>query len=461
MRFQVVCRGVHTSKSALSASTNKVSKELASIIRVDHAGEFGADRIYAGQMAVLGNSKMGPVIREMWEQEKHHKAKFEELIVKYRVRPTALHPFWNVAGFMLGAGSALLGEKAAMACTVAVESVIVEHYNDQLRTLMAEDEPNKEILDTIRKFRDDEQEHHDCGLHHGAQQAPFYTAMTEVIKVGCRAAIAASKGFLTPPAQPSLAFCRNYSTTPRWDLVSAVCIERKPLVTKPFSALELKYSDALAELELANSYKSSHEIRLEEDARRAERLKRSDVVDDSELDVALKQNAQDFEDAGIEELGKFQLAPRTGSSHLSSINRKLESHLVLLAKLRMGDREVWGLPQGVRQGSETMRDTAERVVQEYCGPQLKVSILGNAPFGYFKYKYPSALSANSVGAKIFFFKGLYTSGNVVLNKNLVTDFQWATRSEMGKIIVNVKYLRSIEAFLLDEPEEDERAAKSQ
>lgn len=86
-----------------------------------------------------------------------------------------------------------MGEKAAMACTVAVESVIVDHYNDQLRTLMADPEKNKELLETIQKFRDEEQEHHDCGLDHGAEQAPFYKALTEVIKVGCKTAIAISK----------------------------------------------------------------------------------------------------------------------------------------------------------------------------------------------------------------------------------------------------------------------------
>lgn len=106
------------------------------IIRVDHAGELGADRIYAGQMAVLGNSSMGPTIKHMWQQEQKHRAKFEQLINEYRVRPTVMTPFWHVAGFALGAGTALLGEKAAMACTVAVETVIVEHYNDQLRQLM-------------------------------------------------------------------------------------------------------------------------------------------------------------------------------------------------------------------------------------------------------------------------------------------------------------------------------------
>ncbi|XP_065164760.1 5-demethoxyubiquinone hydroxylase, mitochondrial [Atheta coriaria] len=182
-----------TSASNIIKRSYTSRAELDKIIRVDHAGELGADRIYAGQMAILGSGPNGPLIKHMWEQEKEHRAKFEELIRKYRVRPTVMTPIWNVAGFVLGAGSALLGEKAAMACTVAVETVIVEHYNDQLRTLMDDPKANKELLETITKFRDEEQEHHDHGIDHGAEQAPFYKAYSELIKAGCKAAIAISK----------------------------------------------------------------------------------------------------------------------------------------------------------------------------------------------------------------------------------------------------------------------------
>nr|XP_034192831.1 5-demethoxyubiquinone hydroxylase, mitochondrial isoform X2 [Osmia lignaria] len=181
------------STSAASRATGS-GKLLDTIIRVDHAGELGADRIYAGQMAVLGRTAVGPTIQHMWDQEKKHRAKFEELIRKYRVRPTVLTPLWNVAGFVLGAGTALMGEKAAMACTVAVETVITEHYNDQLRALMESNEKiDEEILETIKKFRDEEQEHHDTGIDHGAEQAPFYQALTNVIKFGCKTAISVSK----------------------------------------------------------------------------------------------------------------------------------------------------------------------------------------------------------------------------------------------------------------------------
>ncbi|OWR43833.1 5-demethoxyubiquinone hydroxylase, mitochondrial [Danaus plexippus] len=179
-------RGAHS-------ATWKKNPHLDSIIRVDHAGELGADRIYAGQMAVLGNTKEGPLIKHMWDQEIKHREKFEELISKYRVRPTIMTPIWNIAGFALGAGTALLGKEAAMACTVAVETVIVDHYNDQLRTLMEDPNVDKDILQTITKFRDEEQEHHDTGLDHGAEQAPFYKALTEVIKTGCKVAISISK----------------------------------------------------------------------------------------------------------------------------------------------------------------------------------------------------------------------------------------------------------------------------
>ncbi|ERL94902.1 5-demethoxyubiquinone hydroxylase, mitochondrial [Dendroctonus ponderosae] len=166
---------------------------LDQIIRVDHAGELGADRIYAGQMAVLGSTSKGPLIQHMWEQEKHHRAKFEELIRKHRVRPTVMAPFWDLAAFALGAGTALLGEKSAMACTVAVETVIVEHYNDQLRTLLEDPECNKELMEVITKFRNEEQEHHDTGIDQGAEQAPYYKLLSEAIKCGCKTAIAISK----------------------------------------------------------------------------------------------------------------------------------------------------------------------------------------------------------------------------------------------------------------------------
>ncbi|KAG8240339.1 hypothetical protein J437_LFUL000814 [Ladona fulva] len=182
-----------TNKEEQDVTSKRAPKEIEEMIRVNHAGELGADRIYAGQMAVLGKTSSGPLIQHMWDQEKAHRATFERIIHERRVRPTVMVPIWNVAGFVLGAGTALLGPKAAMACTVAVETVIVEHYNDQLRKLAAEPNPDTALMEVISKFRDEEQEHHDTGLEEGAEQAPLYDVLTDVIKLGCKVAISISK----------------------------------------------------------------------------------------------------------------------------------------------------------------------------------------------------------------------------------------------------------------------------
>tara|TARA_B100000575_G_C23054108_1_gene606787 strand:+ start:550 stop:1113 length:564 start_codon:yes stop_codon:yes gene_type:complete len=164
---------------------------LEEIIRVDHAGEYGATRIYDGQIAIFGKeSKIGKTIQHMADQEQEHIDKFNELILEHRVRPTALLPIWNIAGFALGASTALIGEKAAMACTVAVEKVIGEHYQEQLGLL---EDDHKELKKTITKFRDDELEHHDIGIEHDAESAPGYKIMSKVIEFGCKTAIAISK----------------------------------------------------------------------------------------------------------------------------------------------------------------------------------------------------------------------------------------------------------------------------
>ncbi|KAM7418645.1 hypothetical protein PAMA_015988 [Pampus argenteus] len=167
---------------------------LDRILRVDHAGEYGANRIYAGQMAVLGRSRTGPLIQQMWDQEKEHLAKFNEILAENRVRPTVLLPLWNVAGFLLGASTAMLGKEGAMACTVAVEESISEHYNSQIRALMEKDpERYTELLKVIKQFRDDEIEHHDTGLEHEAETLPGYWLLKNAIQLGCKAAIYVSQ----------------------------------------------------------------------------------------------------------------------------------------------------------------------------------------------------------------------------------------------------------------------------
>ncbi len=159
---------------------------VARMIRVDHAGEYGAARIYDGQLAVLGERAGGGAIRRMAEQEKRHLEVFDRLVVERRVRPTALSPLWHVAGYALGAASALIGERAAMACTVAVETVIGEHYAGQAARL-GDDEAELRAL--IEEFRDDELGHRDTGLAEGAEDMAGYEPFTRAVKAGTRLAI--------------------------------------------------------------------------------------------------------------------------------------------------------------------------------------------------------------------------------------------------------------------------------
>ena len=179
-------------RSKKSRSEIKTDRSiLEEIIRVDHAGEYGATRIYDGQIAVFGkNSKIGKTIQHMADQEQEHIQKFENLIVKNRVRPTVLLPIWNLAGYALGVSTAMMGKKAAMACTVAVETVIGNHYGEQLSLL---EEDQKELKKTIKKFQADELEHHDIGIEHDAESAIGYKVMSKVIEFGCKTAIAISK----------------------------------------------------------------------------------------------------------------------------------------------------------------------------------------------------------------------------------------------------------------------------
>ena len=165
--------------------------DTASMLRVDQAGEYGATRIYAGQLAVLRrNCPEAKLVSRMAAQEERHLARFDKLIAERRVRPTALQPLWNVAGFALGAATALMSEKASLACTDAVETEIDRHYGRQLVEL-GEDDP--ELASDIRKFRADELEHRDIAREAGATQAVGYPVLTAAIRAGCRVAIELSK----------------------------------------------------------------------------------------------------------------------------------------------------------------------------------------------------------------------------------------------------------------------------
>ncbi|SMQ69054.1 ubiquinone biosynthesis monooxygenase Coq7 [Altererythrobacter xiamenensis] len=163
--------------------------EIHRMIRVDQAGEFGATRIYKGQLAVMGDrGPHGQEIAHMAEQEEGHRARFDALMAERGVRPTALQPFWSIAGYALGAGTALLGPEAAMACTAAVEEEIDKHYSEQLDRLEESGE-DPELAAMVHEFREEEREHRDAALAAGAERAPAYPLLSGAIRLGCRAAI--------------------------------------------------------------------------------------------------------------------------------------------------------------------------------------------------------------------------------------------------------------------------------
>ncbi len=161
--------------------------QVERVLRVDHAGEYGAARIYAGQLAVLRRRSPGrQAIRAMADQEQRHLAALEELVVRRRVRPTALMPLWHAAGFALGAASALLGERGAMACTIAVEEVIDGHYRRQAEAL-SQDEPA--LSARLEEFRQDEVHHRDQAVEAGGRDLPGYPVLAAAVKGASRLAI--------------------------------------------------------------------------------------------------------------------------------------------------------------------------------------------------------------------------------------------------------------------------------
>lgn len=243
---------------------------------------------------------------------------------------------------------------------------------------------------------------------------------------------------------------RTYSlsttNTEKWDLLSAVCVERRPVITKPFTQLESKVYKLLNEMEAERSYKSNHEIRRELDKATAlAKTQESDI----DSDKTGHQTAQDFEDAAQDEYKKFKFASRTTpadeKNDVKSLDRKLDQSLVLLIKKQLGKDLHWIFPQDIRQEGETMRQTAERVLKESCGDQLKTIFLGNAPCGFYKYKYPKDIrkSSESVGAKIFFFKAQFVSGDVKCK-----DYKWLSQNELD--ILHQDYKKSIDMFLISD-----------
>jgi ubiquinone biosynthesis monooxygenase Coq7 len=184
----------HATQSAAASDAARTPADLDRFLRVNHAGERAAQTIYKGQLAILKNHEQAAEIQHMMEQEQEHLDTFDTLLNDYKVRPSLFDPVWGVAGFILGATTAAMGPKAAMACTIAVEEVIGEHYAAQVEHLKAQDrEP--ELTKTLERFRDEELEHRDIAIEHDGREATGYPILRSVIQTGCRAAIKIAEKF--------------------------------------------------------------------------------------------------------------------------------------------------------------------------------------------------------------------------------------------------------------------------
>lgn len=169
-----------------------ISDEVKSMIRVNQAGEYGATRIYAGQLAILKGTPAGETLTEMANQEREHLKKFNRLIIEHHVRPTILQPLWHVGGYVLGMVTAMMGEKAAHACTIAVEEVIDEHYQGQLKQLPPTSNAcplNSSLANLIEECRQDEVAHKETAIELGGREAPAFSLLTTAVKTISRTAI--------------------------------------------------------------------------------------------------------------------------------------------------------------------------------------------------------------------------------------------------------------------------------
>ncbi|XP_022194292.1 39S ribosomal protein L46, mitochondrial [Nilaparvata lugens] len=251
----------------------------------------------------------------------------------------------------------------------------------------------------------------------------------------------------------------KYSTTnskpirqEKWDLMSAVSLERKPILEREFTELEKSVVEFLKKTEFEMSSKSDHEIRLITDKIKIEQLKKGDK--NIEIDTITQQIGQDFEDECQRELEAFSYQERITAddkaNNTKSTYRLLDRNLLLIVQENIGNDRLWVLPQGIRKEGETLRATAERVLKEKCGSDIEALFYGNAPVGFYKYSYPKNLRKTEddpIGAKIFFFKAKLLKGNVnPYSKDM--DYRWSTRKELG--VLQKDYLKRVSMFLIDE-----------
>ncbi|XP_072473930.1 large ribosomal subunit protein mL46 [Notamacropus eugenii] len=236
-----------------------------------------------------------------------------------------------------------------------------------------------------------------------------------------------------------------------WRLLGALCLQRPPIVSQPLTPLQVEMAELLQQIEVEKSRYSDHEIRALEETRRLER-KKADIYDSDDDDEQNILLAQDLEDTWEQTFLQFKPQPRVTEADQkndrTSLHRKLDQNLVLLVKEKMGDQETWMLPHAEWQDGETLRGTAERALATVSQNSVEAKFLGNAPCGYYKFKYPQAFrTENNIGAKVFFFKALLRSGDLSQARKK-DDHAWVSKEELGDYL-KPKYLAQVRRFFMD------------
>lgn len=281
-----------------------------------------------------------------------------------------------------------------------------------------------------------------CGFGRSAMAARVWWV------VGCGRRLSTAP--YPPPAPPS----PSLPAAPRpWKLFGALCLLRLPRITQPLRKEEEEMAALMEQIELEKSHYSDHEIRKLEEEERLRRRKESlhDDDDDEGLGRTVVM-AQDLEEKWEQKLLQFSPAPRVTDADKkndrTSLNRKLDSNLMLLVKQKIGNQELWLLPQAEWQPGETLRSTVERVMATFLGDHIQAKILGNAPYGIYKYKFPRAIrTEDNVGAKVFFYKAFLQSSDLS-QAELKKDYLWVTKDELGDYLKS-EYLKKVNRFLLD------------
>ncbi|XP_039628943.1 39S ribosomal protein L46, mitochondrial [Polypterus senegalus] len=245
---------------------------------------------------------------------------------------------------------------------------------------------------------------------------------------------------------------RSTRNVSQWKLHGAVCLQRPAVISQERSPMEQQVAELLGQLEFEKSLLSDHEISVLEDAERISRKQADDYDSDEDRDDGKKiVTAQDLEDMWDQKMQQFSPAPRITEEDKKndrmSLNRSLGDTLLLLVKEKIGKNDVWLLPQAQWEEGETLRQTAERALTTVTGGSINATFLGNAPCGFYKYKFPKDVQTESCyGAKLFFFKALLADRNVSLLRK--GDYVWVRKNELQDYL-KPEYLKQVNQFVLD------------